>query len=178
MNQAEILQGQQQDFSESTAREVLIKKRTAAMILKESKEKFMNAVFFVCGMAAVACVALITVYIFSAGLPAIQEIGLSNFLLGKVWKSTAAEPSYGILPFILTSVYGTVGACIIGVPVGVLTAVFGRLSSQVQHLSNEFVRRKKAETLSWSIIDQLQNSIQLDIGNFGEISPSREEKAK
>lgn len=125
MNEAGILHEQQElHISQSTTREGLLKKRTAARVLKEGIERFMNAVFFVCGMAAVACVALITVYIFSAGLPAIREIGLSEFLLGRVWKSTAADPSYGILPFILTSIYGTVGACIIGVPVGVLTAVF------------------------------------------------------
>lgn len=105
-------------------RQVLLQKRSAGRVLKDAMEKIMNALFFACGMAAVACVLLITVYIFSAGLPAIRQIGLSDFLLGRVWKSTAAEPSYGILPFILTSVYGTVGACVIGVPVGVLTAVF------------------------------------------------------
>lgn len=105
-------------------RQVLLQKRSAGRVLKDAIEKIMNALFFACGMAAVACVLLITVYIFSAGLPAIRQIGLSDFLLGRVWKSTAAEPSYGILPFILTSVYGTVGACVIGVPVGVLTAVF------------------------------------------------------
>ena len=105
-------------------RQVLLKKRSLGRLIKDSIETVMNALFFVCGMAAVACVVLITIYIFSAGLPAIREIGLSDFLLGRVWKSTAAEPSYGILPFILTSVYGTLGACIIGVPVGVLTALF------------------------------------------------------
>ena len=122
--EATISLGDAVPSSTQPERKVLIQKKSAAMIVKEAVEKFMNAVFFVCGMAAVACVALITIYIFSAGLPAIREIGLSDFLLGKVWKSTAAEPSYGILPFILTSVYGTVGACVIGVPVGVLTAVF------------------------------------------------------
>lgn len=112
------------EVGKANAREIMIQKRNAAMILKDSIEKIMNVLFFICGMAAVACVALITVYIFSAGLPAISQIGLNDFLLGKVWKSTAAEPSYGILPFILTSVYGTLGACVIGVPVGVLTALF------------------------------------------------------
>ena len=84
----------------------------------------MHAVFFICGMLAIAFVALISLYIITAGLPAIKEIGLGEFLLGTVWKSTAAEPSFGILPFILTSIWGTLGAIVIGVPVGVLTAVF------------------------------------------------------
>ena len=125
MKQEAILtSGPQLGTKQAPERQVLLQKRSAVRMLKDAMEKIMNALFFACGMAAVACVLLITVYIFSAGLPAIRQIGLSDFLLGRVWKSTAAEPSYGILPFILTSVYGTVGACIIGVPVGVLTAVF------------------------------------------------------
>ena len=71
-----------------------------------------------------ACVLLITVYLIVSGIPAIREIGLANFLFGKEWASTAAEPKYGILPFILTSIYGTAGAIVIGVPVGFFTAVF------------------------------------------------------
>ena len=80
--------------------------------------------FFVCGAAAIAAVALITVYMVVSGLPAIREIGLLDFLFGTEWKSTAAEPKFGILPFILTSIWGTLGAIVIGVPVGLLTAVF------------------------------------------------------
>lgn len=91
---------------------------------KHITEAVMHAVFFSCGMLAIAFVALITLYIVTAGLPAIGEIGLKEFLLGAEWKSTAAEPKFGILPFILTSFWGTLGAVIIGVPVGVLTAVF------------------------------------------------------
>ena len=87
-------------------------------------ETFMNGVFFVAGMTAIFCVLLITVYMFVAGLPAIRQIGLKDFLLGQVWASTAAEPKYGILPFILTSFFGTLGAVILGVPVGLLTSVF------------------------------------------------------
>lgn len=94
------------------------------MKLKKITEKIMNTLFFICGMVAIASVALITVYMVISGLPAIREIGLGNFLFGKVWKSTAAEPQFGILPFILTSVYGTTGAIVIGVPVGLLTAIF------------------------------------------------------
>lgn len=94
------------------------------MKMKQSIERIMNAVFFICGMVSIAAVALITIYMVWAGLPAIIKIGPVDFLLGTVWKSTAAEPSFGILPFILTSVWGMLGALIIGVPVGVLTAVF------------------------------------------------------
>ena len=67
---------------------------------------------------------LITVYLIVSGIPAIREIGLAAFLLGDTWASTAAEPSFGILPFILTSVYGTAGAIFFGVPVGFMTAVY------------------------------------------------------
>lgn len=87
-------------------------------------EKFMNAVFILCGFLAVAFVALITIFLIISGTPAIKEIGLFDFLFGKVWASTSAEPSYGILPFILSSVYGTFGAILIGVPIGLMCAVF------------------------------------------------------
>jgi len=76
------------------------------------------------GLIIVGCVLLITVYLIISGIPAIREIGLFNFLFGKEWASTAAEPKYGILPFILTSVYGTAGAILIGVPIGFFTAVY------------------------------------------------------
>ena len=84
----------------------------------------MYGVFLLIGLVTVGCVLLIAVYLVIAGLPAIREIGLVQFLFGKVWASTAAEPSYGILPFILASVYGTAGAIVLGVPVGFLTAVY------------------------------------------------------
>lgn len=84
----------------------------------------MNAVFFACGMLAVGCVVLISVYLIAAGLPAMGRIGLREFLLGREWASTAADPRYGILPFLLSSVWGTLGATLLGVPVGLLTAVF------------------------------------------------------
>lgn len=87
-------------------------------------ERVMNVVFFICGITAIACVGLITIYMVIAGVPAIGKIGIIDFLFGTKWASTAAEPSYGILPFILTSIYGTFGAILIGVPVGVLTAIF------------------------------------------------------
>lgn len=87
-------------------------------------EKAMNLIFLVCALLTVLFVILITVFLIISGIPAIKSIGLTDFLVGKVWASTAADPSYGILPFILTSVYGTCGAIIIGVPVGLLCAVF------------------------------------------------------
>lgn len=87
-------------------------------------EKLMNSIFILCGFIAVAFVLLITVFLVISGTPAIKEIGVTGFLFGKVWASTAAEPSYGILPFILTSVYGTFGAILIGVPLGLMCAVF------------------------------------------------------
>ncbi|MEG0321735.1 MAG: phosphate ABC transporter permease subunit PstC, partial [Oscillospiraceae bacterium] len=81
-------------------------------------ERAMNLVFLFCGLLAVGFVALISVYLIVSGLPAIWEVGLGDFLLGKTWASTYAEPQFGILPLILTSVYGTAGAILIGVPVG------------------------------------------------------------
>ena len=91
---------------------------------KAAFEKLVYGIFLLLGLVTVGCVLLITVYLVIAGLPAIREIGLVQFLFGRVWASTAAEPSYGILPFILTSVYGTAGAIVLGVPVGFLTAVY------------------------------------------------------
>ena len=87
-------------------------------------EAVMNFIFFLCGILAVGCVLLISVYMVLSGVPAIQKIGLLRFLFGTRWASTAAAPAYGILPFILSSVYGTLGATVIGVPIGLLTAVF------------------------------------------------------
>ena len=87
-------------------------------------EKAIHGIFLLLGLITVGCVLLITVYLVLSGIPAIREIGLIDFLFGKEWASTAAEPKYGILPFILTSVYGTAGAIVIGVPVGFMTAVY------------------------------------------------------
>lgn len=87
-------------------------------------ENIIHGVFLVMGLITVGCVLLITVYLVISGIPAIREIGLREFLLSKVWASTAAEPKYGILPFILTSVYGTAGAMLLGVPIGFFTAVY------------------------------------------------------
>ena len=87
-------------------------------------ENIVHSIFLVLGLVTVASVLMITVYLIVSGIPAIKEIGLGDFLLGKKWASTAAEPSYGILPFILTSVYGTAGAIVLGVPVGFMAAVY------------------------------------------------------
>lgn len=87
-------------------------------------ETIMNLVFFVCGFIAIVFVLFISIYLIISGLPAIREIGLIDFLFGTEWASTAAEPKFGILPFILTSIYGTAGAIVLGVPVGFMTAVF------------------------------------------------------
>ena len=91
---------------------------------KQTMEDVVHGVFLFLGLITVGCVLLITVYLVLSGLPAISKIGLGKFLFGGEWASTAAEAKFGILPFILTSVYGTCGAILIGVPVGFLTAVF------------------------------------------------------
>lgn len=88
------------------------------------KEKIIHGIFLVTGLITIASVLLITVYLVISGIPAIREIGLVDFLFGKEWKSTGAEPAFGILPFILTSIYGTAGAIVIGTPIGFFTAVY------------------------------------------------------
>ncbi len=87
-------------------------------------ELVMHGIFLVLGLITVGCVLLITVYLVISGIPAIRRIGLVPFLFNKTWASTAATPSFGILPFILTSIYGTAGAILLGVPVGFFTAVY------------------------------------------------------
>ena len=87
-------------------------------------EAVVHGIFLILGLITVGCVLLITIYLIISGIPAIRQIGLFHFLFGKKWASTAAQPEYGILPFILTSVYGTAGAVTIGVPIGFLTAVY------------------------------------------------------
>ncbi len=87
-------------------------------------EKIMNVIFALCGFAALAFVALITVFLAASGIPAIGKIGFVKFIAGTVWAPTAANPSYGILPFILSSIWATGGAIVIGVPIGILCAVY------------------------------------------------------
>ena len=93
---------------------------------REAMEFGFQTLFLLCGFVSVACVLFICLYLIISGLPAIREIGLVKFLFGKTWAPTATtvEPSFGILPFILTSVYGTAGAVLIGVPIGLMTAIF------------------------------------------------------
>ena len=91
---------------------------------KKYTETIIHGIFLILGLVTIGCVLLITVYLVASGIPAIREIGLTDFLFGDTWASTAAQPRYGILPFILTSVYGTAGAIVIGVPIGFLTAVY------------------------------------------------------
>ena len=87
-------------------------------------ENIIHGIFLILGLITVGCVLLISVYLIISGIPAIKEIGLIDFLFGKEWASSADDPKYGILPFILTSIYGTAGAILIGVPIGFFAAVY------------------------------------------------------
>lgn len=91
---------------------------------KKLVEDIVHGIFFFLGMITVLCVLLISIYLLIAGIPAIKEIGILKFLFGAKWAPTYAEPAYGILPFILSSVYGTAGALLLGVPIGFFTAVY------------------------------------------------------
>lgn len=95
--------------------------------MKNKKRLFeaaIHGIFLILGLITVGFVLLITLYLILSGIPAIREIGIIPFVSGTKWASTAAEPSYGILPFILTSVYGTAGAIIVGVPIGFLASIY------------------------------------------------------
>lgn len=88
-------------------------------------EDIIHGIFLLMGLVTVACVLLITIYLVISGIPAISKIGFSDFIFGKTWMSThSTNPQFGILPFILTSVYGTAGAILLGVPIGFFAAVF------------------------------------------------------
>jgi phosphate transport system permease protein len=89
---------------------------------KQTLERIVHLIFLLCGIVSVACVLFISIYLIVSGIPAIGQIGLTNFLFGKTWD--AGQSQFGILPFILTSFYGTAGAVVIGVPIGIMTAVF------------------------------------------------------
>ena len=91
---------------------------------KKLLENIIHGIFLILGLITVGCVLMITVYLIISGIPAIKEIGLTDFLFGKEWASSADDPKYGILPFILTSIYGTAGAILIGVPIGFFSAVY------------------------------------------------------
>ena len=91
---------------------------------KNHKEVMAKAVFVVCGIAAVFAVCAITLYMIIKGTPAIAKVGVSELLFGTQWKPTSEDPSFGIAYIILSSIVGTAGSVLIGVPVGILTAVF------------------------------------------------------
>lgn len=105
-------------------------------------ETVIHGIFLILGLVTVGCVLLITVYLIISGIPAIREIGIIDFLFGREWASTAAEPKFGILPFILTSIYGTSGAILIGVPIGFFSAIYlskissPRVKSVIEHAVN------------------------------------------
>ena len=94
------------------------------MKAKRFWENAIHGFFLLMGLVTVGCVLLITVYLIISGIPAIREIGLVKFLFGPVWDSNGTPPQFGILSFILTSVYGTAGAIVLGIPIGFMTAVF------------------------------------------------------
>ncbi len=118
----------------------------------------MSTLFIICGFLAVALVVVITVYLVVSGIPAIKEIGLFNFLFGTTWKSTGDNPSYGILPFILTSVFGTFGAVLIGFPLGLLCAVC------IAKMSN-----KKFSGIMRSVVDLMSGIPSVVFGLVGMI---------
>lgn len=92
--------------------------------MNKAMDKIMQGFFLLCGLITVTCVLVITIYLILSGIPAIREIGFTEFMFGETWASTAREPKFGILPFILTSIYGTAGAMVIGIPIGFFTAVY------------------------------------------------------
>ena len=103
-------------------KETAAPKKKTAQRMKDALERFMQILFLICGFIAIAFVLVVTVYLILSGLPAIREIGLVDFLFGQTWASS--QEQFGILPLILTSVYGTAGAILLGVPVGFLTAIY------------------------------------------------------
>lgn len=103
-----------------------VRKRRGVREVRKAVEGGIQVVFLLCGTLAVGFVLLISIYLILSGLPAIRQIGPTDFLFGRVWDPTNATTGakFGILPFILTSIYGTAGAVVLGVPVGLLTAVY------------------------------------------------------
>ncbi|QQY79799.1 phosphate ABC transporter membrane protein 1 (PhoT family) [Keratinibaculum paraultunense] len=87
-------------------------------------ENFMRIIFFISATVSIISIILICIFIFAGGIPFLKEYGFKNFFLGVNWKPNDTPPSYGILPMILGSIYVTIGAIIIGVPIGVLTATY------------------------------------------------------
>ena len=115
------------------------------MKAKRFMENAIHGFFLLMGLVTVGCVLMFSVSLVVSGIPAIREIGLVKFLFGPVWNSNAAEPQLGLLPFILTSIYGTAGAILLGAPVGEKIAVSGRIQSR------EYVK-KISETESRTMI--------------------------
>jgi len=87
-------------------------------------DTFMKNIFIISAMTSIIAIVLICIFIFAGGVPFIKEYGLINFLFGTLWKPTDTPPSYGILPMVLGSLYITTGAIILGVPIGILTALY------------------------------------------------------
>ncbi len=87
-------------------------------------DTFMKNIFIISAMTSIVAIVLICIFIFAGGVPFIKEYGLINFLFGTLWKPTDTPPSYGILPMVLGSLYITTGSIILGVPIGILTALY------------------------------------------------------
>ena len=96
----------------------------SAIASNKTKEKFAGGVFLIAALSSVVAVALICIFLFANGLPAMKKIGVFSFLFGKDWSPTDTPASFGIFPMILGSLYVTAGAVVVGVPIGILTAVF------------------------------------------------------
>lgn len=92
--------------------------------LADNKERVMSGVFLAAAFMSIVSLVLIIIFIFTNGIPVMVKYGFSEFLFGKIWRPTATSPQFGLLPMILGSVYVTAGAALIGVPIGVLTAIF------------------------------------------------------
>lgn len=129
-------------------------KRTAGKSLRTRRamEQAIHLIFLLCGIVAVGFVLCISVYLVISGLPAIREIGLTKFLFGKVWAPTNATtgPQFGILPFILTSVYGTAGALLLGVPVGLMTVIVHAQSKVADLTVEQIAKIFTGEITDWS----------------------------
>ncbi len=93
-------------------------------MLAERREKVMDRVFFISAIMSIVSLVLIIVFMFANGIPVMQKYGFSEFLFGTVWRPTAKEPQFGLVPMMVGSLYVTIGAALIGVPIGVLTAIF------------------------------------------------------
>lgn len=109
---------------------------------KERIEKAVQLVFTVFGLVSVACVLLISVYLIVSGIPAITKVGLIPFITGTTWAPNAPEPEFGILPFILSSIYGMAGALVLGVPLGLFCALY------ISRAASEPVRRMLMRMIS------------------------------